>query len=117
MLIMDPRKPVTDKNPSIAIDRNLSRKGEKFEHDDFNKKAKTPVDANVGTDEVKARHVQLATPVRVGPTILDPNQYILEEFAAFQKVPVLEAEVELQKLQRKAVETEFRFQKEQIIRY
>ena len=92
----------------MAVDKNENKECVKFLHGDYNKKAKKPVDAETETDDVRARHVQLSTPVRVGPTILDPNQYILEEFASFQRVPELEAEVELQKLQRISVEGEFR---------
>ena len=106
--IFDPRKPKSDINPRMAVDKNDDLEGKKFLHGDYNKKAKKPVDAETETDDVKARHVQLSTPVRVGPTILDPNQYIREDFLSFQRVPELEAEVELQKLQRISVEGEFR---------
>lgn len=83
-------------------------KGRSFSTEITTKRQKKPVDAETETDDVKARHVQLSTPVRVGPTILDPNQYIREDFLSFQRVPELEAEVELQKLQRISVEGEFR---------
>ena len=103
----DPKKPLSASNPILSADKNGPKIGEKYRHSDYNKKAKIPVDAETETDEIKARHVHLCTPTRVGPTIVDPNQYVLEAFNAYEKVPILEAEVELQKMQKVAVESEF----------
>ena len=104
----DPLKPVTASNPLLSVDKNGPEVGKKYRHDDYNKTAKNPVDAETETEPIKARHVQLGTSTRVGPTIVDPDQYILEAFCAYEKVPELEAEVDLQKMQRLAVESEFR---------
>jgi len=107
VLTLDPRKPKSDINPKISICKNGPKQGGKFSHGDFNKPAKTVKNSEMMTEPVKARHVGICTAVRVGPTILDPNGYIKDEFAAYQKVPKLEAELESERLQRNAVQSQF----------
>ena len=108
VVTFDPIKRASASNPVLSADKNGPEVGKKYKHENYNKKAKDPVDAEIQTEPIKARHVQLGTATRVGPTIVDPDQYILETFCSYEKVPELEAEVELQKIQRNAVEHEFR---------
>ena len=114
VMIWSPRKPDSIKNPVLSVDRNTSKKGKRFTHKDYNKTPKKSTDAETETEPIKARHVQLCSPVKMGGAIIDPNQYLLEQFTAYERVPELETEVELQKLQKEAVMKEFRGMREKI---
>ena len=113
-MVWSPRRPDSSTNPIRSVDRNTSKNGRRYTHKDYNKTPKKSADAETETEPIKARHVQLCTPVKMGGAIIDPNQYLLEQFAAYQRVPELEAEVEVEKIQRKAVVSEFRGMRERI---
>lgn len=113
VVMMDPRKPLSDKNPVCSADKNTTKAGRRFKHEDYNKVAKNSVDAETETEPVRARHVQLSTPVKLGGSIIDPNLYLIENFSE-HRVPQLEVELELEKLQKEAVLTKFKAMKEKI---
>jgi len=115
VMILNPRISESSNNPVFSVDKNTKREhGRRYKHEDYNKKAVKTADAETETEPVRARHVQLDTPVRWGPTIIDPNGYIREQFASFELVPKLTAELELERIQRIAVLGEYKGMREQM---